>query len=355
MLQALETQTFPLSLAQIDLILHANKQTTNKHTYSIANPQEALPESMSAALDLHDRALRKLISRFFGFEIATEGDSFLVAFHEASDALGWCLASQLILLAMPWPRGLLLHPKGAVVTERALYASDGLGLSSDASASPSGKGGSFSGEQGAYATPTTTNSGSSPSTDAAQRPAPLRTFSKWRALSISALLGSFGVSGRAPPSPLRDGSPSVDTVDAGADVVIDGGHGPASPPPSPPQSPGPPASPATLSSSIGTKSLLSLLRPIEEDPSAEREGSDPDAMMTGDKAAMRAGRGGGCGGGCPEGEEPVLFRGLRVRMGVATGIPDHVERHPVTQRREYHGAVVSRVQNVSDLSHGASG
>lgn len=35
--------------------------------------------------------------QFCGYEVQTEGDAFLVAFHEPFDAVAWCLATQLAL------------------------------------------------------------------------------------------------------------------------------------------------------------------------------------------------------------------------------------------------------------------
>jgi hypothetical protein len=52
----------------------------------------------SAAIALHDRLLRSYISRFYGYEVTTEGDAFLVAFHDAFDAAAWCLTVQLALM-----------------------------------------------------------------------------------------------------------------------------------------------------------------------------------------------------------------------------------------------------------------
>lgn len=34
---------------------------------------------------------------FYGYEVSTEGDAFLVAFHEPFDAAAWCLCVQLAL------------------------------------------------------------------------------------------------------------------------------------------------------------------------------------------------------------------------------------------------------------------
>ena len=51
-------------------------------------------EVMSVANDLHDRMLRSQLTRFYGYEVTTEGDAFLCAFHEPMDAVAWCLATQ---------------------------------------------------------------------------------------------------------------------------------------------------------------------------------------------------------------------------------------------------------------------
>lgn len=48
----------------------------------------------------------------------------------------------------------------------------------------------------------------------------------------------------------------------------------------------------------------------------------------------------------------VLFRGLRVRMSVATGGIDAVRMHSVTQRAEYVGEVLRKVQAVGETPQG---
>lgn len=37
------------------------------------------------------------VPQFYGYEVSTEGDAFLVAFHEPFDAVAWCLCVQLAL------------------------------------------------------------------------------------------------------------------------------------------------------------------------------------------------------------------------------------------------------------------
>jgi hypothetical protein len=50
--------------------------------------------------------------------------------------------------------------------------------------------------------------------------------------------------------------------------------------------------------------------------------------------------------------QQVLFRGMRVRMSVATGYVDSVRVHSVTKRREYTGDVLNKVQALGEAPHG---
>lgn len=59
---------------------------------------------MTETQELHDQIMRSLISRYCGHEVTTEGDSFIVAFHEAMDAVAWSLHLQVGALAgLAWP------------------------------------------------------------------------------------------------------------------------------------------------------------------------------------------------------------------------------------------------------------
>ena len=49
-------------------------------------------------------------------QVTTEGDAFIVAFHDPIDAIGWALHVQLALLEAPWPSELLQHQKARVET-----------------------------------------------------------------------------------------------------------------------------------------------------------------------------------------------------------------------------------------------
>lgn len=61
------------------------------------------PAMVNRATHVHDAAIRRIMSKYFGYEVRTEGDSFLIAFHTAEDALGFCLGCQLELLTCDWP------------------------------------------------------------------------------------------------------------------------------------------------------------------------------------------------------------------------------------------------------------
>ena len=69
--------------------------------------------SMFAALQVHDRVLRSLLTEHGGYEVKTQGDSFMVAFSSVLEALRWCLEAQEALLRAPWPAELLTQPEAA--------------------------------------------------------------------------------------------------------------------------------------------------------------------------------------------------------------------------------------------------
>jgi predicted ATPase/class 3 adenylate cyclase len=69
--------------------------------------------SMRAALEVHDRVLRALLAGGGGYEVKTQGDSFMIAFSTVLEALRWCLEAQEALLRAPWPAELLAQPEAA--------------------------------------------------------------------------------------------------------------------------------------------------------------------------------------------------------------------------------------------------
>ncbi len=75
-------------------------------------------EVMSDSIELHDSILRSLLRKFRGYEVKTEGATFMVAFFTAWEALAWCLAVQKALVVGNWPRELLKCPAAKkIVTE----------------------------------------------------------------------------------------------------------------------------------------------------------------------------------------------------------------------------------------------
>ncbi|KAG2492922.1 hypothetical protein HYH03_008835 [Edaphochlamys debaryana] len=77
---------------------------------------ETLPaEDMSVVLSQHHAVMRSELDAHGGYEAATEGDAFLLAFHTASAALSFCVNVQLRLLEVNWPAALLATPDGAEV------------------------------------------------------------------------------------------------------------------------------------------------------------------------------------------------------------------------------------------------
>jgi predicted ATPase/class 3 adenylate cyclase len=68
---------------------------------------------MREALELHDRLMRELLARTSGYEVKTQGDSFMLAFAWVGEALRWCLDAQEALLRVPWPAELLEQPGAA--------------------------------------------------------------------------------------------------------------------------------------------------------------------------------------------------------------------------------------------------
>jgi hypothetical protein len=54
----------------------------------------------------------------------------------------------------------------------------------------------------------------------------------------------------------------------------------------------------------------------------------------------------------PQKRVQQLFRGLRVRMSVATGVAERITLHKVTSRVEYPGSVTCKVQAMADAPEG---
>ncbi|KXZ57034.1 hypothetical protein GPECTOR_1g95 [Gonium pectorale] len=70
---------------------------------------------MDTALKIHHDTFRLLLQKFNGYESATEGDSFILAFADPASAVAFASACQVALMLQPWPSELLTHPDGVAV------------------------------------------------------------------------------------------------------------------------------------------------------------------------------------------------------------------------------------------------
>lgn len=71
-------------------------------------------EAMANALGAHNDLMRMQILNMGGYEVKTEGDAFMVAFHTAAQAVKWCLTVQEALVNLQWPQEILTRPAAAV-------------------------------------------------------------------------------------------------------------------------------------------------------------------------------------------------------------------------------------------------
>lgn len=71
---------------------------------------DELPASViEDALEVHNNVVRKLLQKYMGYEVKTEGDGFMLAFDSAQRALEFALALQVDLLSAKWPDELQMH------------------------------------------------------------------------------------------------------------------------------------------------------------------------------------------------------------------------------------------------------
>mmetsp|Transcript_12660 Transcript_12660/g.17448 ORF Transcript_12660/g.17448 Transcript_12660/m.17448 type:complete len:624 (-) Transcript_12660:298-2169(-) len=68
---------------------------------------ESNPPAMKAAVDLHDKIMRRCYMEHSGYEITTEGDAFQLAFQHPIDALAFALRTQIELHKADWSREIM--------------------------------------------------------------------------------------------------------------------------------------------------------------------------------------------------------------------------------------------------------
>ncbi|KAK9862122.1 hypothetical protein WJX84_008467 [Apatococcus fuscideae] len=74
------------------------------------------PVVMNKALAIQEECLRGLLSRHCGHEVYTEGDAFVLSFHDPLDGVRFVIDLQKELLKVAWPAELLQRPQAASVS-----------------------------------------------------------------------------------------------------------------------------------------------------------------------------------------------------------------------------------------------
>mmetsp|Transcript_34981 Transcript_34981/g.85720 ORF Transcript_34981/g.85720 Transcript_34981/m.85720 type:complete len:502 (-) Transcript_34981:498-2003(-) len=77
--------------------------------------EELSSSVMRRSIDMHNKIMRGLIAVHFGWEVGSEGDAFVVAFHEVTDAAAFCIDVQLSMLNAMWPQALMMHNAAGLV------------------------------------------------------------------------------------------------------------------------------------------------------------------------------------------------------------------------------------------------
>lgn len=80
---------------------------------------ETYPVAMQSAIKLHNTIMRRQLRIVGGYEVKTEGDSFMVSFPNTVLALLWCFNVQNQLLVEDWPQEILATNEGCEVTDNA--------------------------------------------------------------------------------------------------------------------------------------------------------------------------------------------------------------------------------------------
>lgn len=71
------------------------------------------PQAMKLSLILHNQIMRTLLRKHNGYEVRSNGDSFLLAFSDSTNAASFCLSAQTALFNAEWSDSLLSHPRAA--------------------------------------------------------------------------------------------------------------------------------------------------------------------------------------------------------------------------------------------------
>lgn len=68
--------------------------------------------AMRNSIKLHSMRMRSLLKQYGGYEVKTEGDSFMVSFADLMPAINWCIDVQNELIKIDWPKEILESEDG---------------------------------------------------------------------------------------------------------------------------------------------------------------------------------------------------------------------------------------------------
>lgn len=71
--------------------------------------------AMRNSIKLHNMRMRSLLKQYGGYEVKTDGDSFMVSFVDLMSAIQWCLDVQNELIKIDWPKEILESEDGEEV------------------------------------------------------------------------------------------------------------------------------------------------------------------------------------------------------------------------------------------------
>eukprot|EP00002_Diphylleia_rotans_P030361 TRINITY_DN6232_c0_g1_i2.p1 TRINITY_DN6232_c0_g1~~TRINITY_DN6232_c0_g1_i2.p1 ORF type:complete len:1685 (+),score=327.23 TRINITY_DN6232_c0_g1_i2:77-5131(+) len=112
---------------------------------------EQYPVEMSESIQMHNEIIRGTISRNKGYQVKSDGDSFIIAFGSIEKAIQFSLQAQEMLVCADWPQPILNHPSARKVHANGEMIFNGLRIGmSIHSGSPSCKEDPISGRMGYY-------------------------------------------------------------------------------------------------------------------------------------------------------------------------------------------------------------
>eukprot|EP00798_Chlamydomonas_sp_ICE-L_P021495 gene21495-28475_t len=317
---------------------HASQETTLMVTdiESSASLWEKLPGGvMDRAWHEHHKVLRDCLNKWDGYESGTEGDSFILAFHGPSDAVSFAVEAQAKLLKAAWPSELLLDPLCKPVSVMPCKSAQGylqLFKSEISMKNPRAR---------LVDDLTRMSSGKEVGKDAVSRKSRRPSSINMRIFqSFSTLAG--------PGTPLGlsevDATQMIQWVANSEQPLprVSSVEGPCKS--NPANSLQPTASSRTMIWGVDVRAHLQLLMSVAGDVDSDTcfGGLTSTAELAQDPSMSK-----------PE-ASILMWRGLRVRMGMHTGVGDSkdIEYNRITGRTEYSGESMAITKSVADAATG---